>query len=296
MAYTSKFTAKQLETQLQDQAWEAQMTADIIVLKTQTEEGRVDDSDCFEYQGEKVTPGEMLSICITTLCQMCKKLDKAAAAAAPTLSPLADAAEDREGGSREEVQRVENATPAAEAPPEQPRPVLTVDVELANKSFGGGKNLKAALDATEEPAEEPTDKRVDFLPQTLTSERPGASGEGEKGEKKRKRADWQREGVYILTGRDIKFHGPEEGTYFHGKVLKDNGEDLIKVAYEDWKNGYGEKVEMIPYECLYKTYPTKWPLVGRCAWRERKVAEGHAETHTSSLSPPRPGSPPPSTP
>lgn len=270
MAYTSKFTGHELVVQLQEQAFEAQMTADIIVKKTETEKGRVDKCDCFEYEGQSVTPDQMFSLCISALCRMCEKLDKpaslkleAAAAAAPTPSPLADAAEDREGGSREEVQRVENAKPAPEAPPEQPRPVLTVDVEAATKSLGAGKNLEAALDATEEPAEEPTEKRVDFPPQAFKRARPGAYSE-EKGEKKRKRADWEREGVHILTGRDIKFHGLEEGTYFHGKVLKDDGEDLIEVAYEDWQNGK-KKVEMIDYKRLYKTYPTKWPLMGRCA-------------------------------
>lgn len=197
MAYTSKFTAQQLEIQLQEQAFEAQMTADIIVKKTQTEKGRVDECDRFEYEGQSVTPDQMFNLCISALCGMCEKLDKpaslkleAAAAAAPTPSPLADAAENREGGSHEEVQRVENATPAAEAPPEQPRPVLTIDVEAATKSLGAGKNLKAALDATEEPAEEPTEKQADFPPQAFKRARPGAHGEEEKGEKKRKRPDW----------------------------------------------------------------------------------------------------------
>lgn len=39
-------------------------------------------------------------------------------------------------------------------------------------------------------------------------------------------------------------------------MLKDDGEDLIEVVYEDWQKGYKKKVEMIDYKRLYKTYPT----------------------------------------
>ena len=120
MAYTSKFTGNQLVVQLQDQAFETQMTADIIVKKTETERGRVSKCDLFEHNGKWIDAASMLNRCIGVLCRMCEDLDKpaspkleAAAEAASTPSPLADAGE---GGSSEEVQRVENAKPAPEAP------------------------------------------------------------------------------------------------------------------------------------------------------------------------------------
>ena len=77
-------------------------------------------------------------------------------------------------------------------------------------------------------------------------------------EKKRQRADWQREGVHILTGNDIKFRALyEENTFFSGKVLKDDGEDFIEVEYADWQNGNKMVVEMIAHKRLYKVYPNR---------------------------------------
>ena len=77
-------------------------------------------------------------------------------------------------------------------------------------------------------------------------------------EKKRQRADWQREGVHILTGNDIKFRALyEENTFFSGKVLKDDGEDFIEVEYADWQNGNKMVVEMIAHKRLYMVYPNR---------------------------------------
>lgn len=62
---------------------------------------------------------------------------------------------------QEDAEQTPNAKPAPEAPPEQPRPVLTVNVTAATKSLGTGKNLEAALDAAED---EKKRKRSDSPP------------------------------------------------------------------------------------------------------------------------------------
>ena len=84
------------------------------------------------------------------------------------------------------------------------------------------------------------------------------SSSGARRWKKRQRADWQREGVHILTGNDIKFRALyEENTFFSGKVLKDDGEDFIEVEYADWQNGNKMVVEMIAHKRLYMVYPNR---------------------------------------
>ena len=77
-SYAAQFTPKQLLMQLQDQAMRTQMTADIIVKKTELEKGEVDESDCLEENGELINAAQMLNRCITILSRMCGNLDQPA--------------------------------------------------------------------------------------------------------------------------------------------------------------------------------------------------------------------------
>ena len=162
--------------------------------------------------------------------------------------------------SPEAAEQTPDAKAAPEAPPEVHHPALTVNVQAANgnnTAVTASKNLEAALNAVQDnPREWDLSKTYERCP-------PGHHFVDEEGhvapnDKKRKRADWQREGVHNLTGRNIKFRAlNEEETYFSGKVLKDDGEDVIEVEYEDWQNGGKKLVEMIAHKRLYSIYPCR---------------------------------------
>lgn len=92
MDYTSQLTPNELAVQLQEQALKTQMTADIIVKKTETEKGGVDECNCFEHEGELIDAARELNRCFNVLFRMCEELDQpaspkletAVAAVAPT--------------------------------------------------------------------------------------------------------------------------------------------------------------------------------------------------------------------
>tara|TARA_Y100000766_G_C18762732_1_gene534241 strand:- start:549 stop:791 length:243 start_codon:yes stop_codon:yes gene_type:complete len=77
-SYVAQFTPKQLVIQLQEQALETQITAEIIVKKTELEKGEVDESDCLEENGELIDAAQMLNRCITILSRMCENMDQPA--------------------------------------------------------------------------------------------------------------------------------------------------------------------------------------------------------------------------
>ena len=88
------------------------------------------------------------------------------------------------------VEQTPNAKPAPEAPPEQLRPVLTVDVAAASKPIGtAGKNLEAALDAAENSGDDSA--RIEYLKKLTMKQAMLEAGQKEedKDEKKRKRPD-----------------------------------------------------------------------------------------------------------
>ena len=71
--------------------------------------------------------------------------------------------DDEEPAAPAPAEQTPNAKPAPEAPPEQPRPVLTVNVEVATKPLGAGKNLEAALDAAEGNDTPQDSARIEYL-------------------------------------------------------------------------------------------------------------------------------------
>jgi hypothetical protein len=167
--------------------------------------------------------------------------------------------------SPEPAEQTPDAKPAPEAPPAVQHPALTVNVEAAtdgnHAAVTASKNLEAALNAAEEKPRE-WDLSITYIRCPPGHHFIDDEGHIAPNKKKRLRADWQREGVHNLTGRDIKFRAlNEEETYFSGKVLKDDGEDFIEVEYEDWQNGGKKLVEMIAHKRLYSVYPCrdKWP-------------------------------------
>ena len=166
--------------------------------------------------------------------------------------------------SPEPAEQTPNAKSAPEAPPPVQHPALTVNVEAAtdgnHAAVTASKNLEAALNAAEEKPRE-WDLSITYIRCPPGHHFIDDEGHIAPNKKKRLRADWQREGVHILTGNDIKFRAlNEEDTFFSGKVLKDDGEDFIEVEYLDWQNGNKKVVEMIAHKRLYSVYPDRSKL------------------------------------